>query len=142
MKKSLVFLAFATLPLLSVPLHAQDSKPAAAAGAKQRPPSAERIKALTAALALKPDQEEEIREMIEKNEAPRKKIRADQTIPEEERKGRLKQIAKAEKDQIKAILSPEQKVKWEELQTRNANAKAARGAGAKKSDSGTPGDEQ
>lgn len=128
MKTPILFLMFATVPLLAAPLAAQDSKSTAPAGAKQRPASGERVKALSAALALKPDQEEEIREIIEKNEAPRKKIRADQSIPEEERKGRLKQIAKVEKELIKASLSAEQKVKWDELQAKNAAAKAAAGA--------------
>jgi Spy/CpxP family protein refolding chaperone len=129
MKTPILFLTLALFPLLAAPLHAQDANPAAPA-AKQRPASAERVKTLTKALALKPDQEEELREIVEKNEAPRKKIRADQSIPEEERKGRLKQITKAEKEQIKAILSPEQKTKWEQLQARNAAAKAAGGAKA------------
>jgi len=128
MKTPILFLTFAILPLLPAPLSAQDTKTAVPAGARQRPAAGERVKALSAALALKPDQEEAIREIIEKNEAPRKKIRADPSIPEEERKGRLKQIAKAEKELIKASLSAEQKVKWDELQAKNASAKAAAGA--------------
>jgi len=121
MKTRFLYVALAAAAVFAAPVNGQDPKSAA----PQRPSINERVKMLSVALALKPDQEEEIREIYEKNEAPRKKLRGDETVNAFERKARLQELAKREQEQITAVLAPEQKPKWEELMAKRAARRAA-----------------
>lgn len=130
MQTRLVFLTGAVAAFFLAGAGAQEAKPGAAPAQPQRPAPEERLKVLTGALALTPAQQEKIRDIYEKNEVPRKKLRLDQNLNAEDRRAQLRKLATAEKEEIKTILTAEQKQKWEEAMAKNAANKAKRDAAA------------
>lgn len=124
MQTRLLFITVILAALLAARTDAQEAKPGTAPAAQRRLAPEERLKVLTAALVLTPDQQEKVRDVYEKNEVPRKKLRANQSLSAVDRRVQLRKLSTAEKDEIKAILTPEQKQKWEELMAKNAENKA------------------
>ena len=127
MHTRLLILIVALTAFLVAPAEAQDAKSPAP---QQRLAPEERLKVLTAALALTPTQQEKVRDVYEKNEMPRKKLRLDATLSAEDRRAQLRKLSQAEKEEIKTHLTPEQRQRWDELMAKNAANKAKGDAAA------------
>jgi Spy/CpxP family protein refolding chaperone len=103
---------------------AQDAAPARQ-GRGQLDPAA-RLKLLTERLSLTEDQQAKIKAIYEKNAPLTKDLLAKgrQNLTDEERT-KLREINKAQTDEIDAILTPEQKTKLKELRAAGRPGEAA-----------------
>ncbi|MEA3207561.1 MAG: motif family protein [Chthoniobacter sp.] len=140
MTKHFTLLTLTAAALLAAPaaLRAEDPKPAPP-GAGGRPGSgpdrprldpAERVKMMKEKLGLSDEQAEKVKAVLEKN---REKFAGLKDLKPEERRAKMGEAMAAEREEIGAILTPEQKEKMkEEVAKRREEGGARRG--------GKPGD--
>jgi Spy/CpxP family protein refolding chaperone len=104
---SIAATALLTLPTLSI---AADEKPA---GQRQRMSPEERLKKMTEQLGLSQDQQDKIKAIFEKNAPALKEIfsKGRENLTEED-KTKMRDLLKAQAEDISAVLTPEQKEKW------------------------------
>ncbi|MDB6152236.1 MAG: hypothetical protein JWL90_689 [Chthoniobacteraceae bacterium] len=137
MKKLLPLCILAATGMVALPSAslAQDAA-APARGRAQLDPAA-RLKMMTERLGLTEDQQTKIKAIYEKNAPLTKDLLAKgrQNLTDEE-KTKLRELNKAQSDEIEAILTPEQKEKMKELRAagRPGGAGAPGGAGVAKPD--------
>lgn len=65
-------------------------------------------------LNLTADQENELKALNEDNRMQMDAIKNDAALTDEQRKAKMMELKKAKKEKMQAILTPEQKAKWEE----------------------------
>jgi Spy/CpxP family protein refolding chaperone len=73
------------------------------------------IEMLTKKLDLTPDQVEKIKPIFESRRSQMKALREDTTLAEQDKRAKGKEIMESTNQQIKAILTPDQATKFEEL---------------------------
>lgn len=120
--------ALASLPLI-FEVQAGDEKPASGrpnrpAGAAARPllNPEERLKMLTEKLSLTPAQQEKVRAIYAKNAETLKAMRGDQSLSEDAKRQKFTEMRRAEVQEIRAILTPEQQEKMKTLFRERADA--------------------
>lgn len=124
MKKPLAFVALFTGALiLALPLSAQSDQKGPREGGKGggrgRGPS---IEMLTEQLGLTKDQAEKLKPAFEAQRAKMEALRNDESLSQEDRRSRMRSIREEGDTAIAAVLTAEQKKKWDEL-------RASRGPG-------------
>ena len=120
-----LFSAFAcgAVIALSPALRAQDTStvPAATSPTAAVSPAGEhhhgggQLEKLTKDLSLTPDQVEKIKPILEDRRAKMKALRDDTSVPAAQNKDKMKEIFESSNQQIKAILTPDQATKFEQL---------------------------
>ncbi len=90
---------------------------------------AERLQRMSTALSLTPDQSEKIKAIMETQRPAVDAIRNDNSLSREDRRAKLQELRKTTDPQIEAILTPEQKTKWEELRAQMGNRQGGGGNG-------------
>jgi Spy/CpxP family protein refolding chaperone len=127
MKKPLSYLALVTgAVLLALPLATAQSEPKGppreggkGGGGRGRGPS---IEMLVEQLSLSKEQAEKLKPVLEAQRAKMEALRADESLSQDDRRARMRSIREEGDAAIGAVLTPEQKKKWEE-------ARANRGPG-------------
>ena len=84
---------------------------------------------MSTALSLTPDQSEKIKAIMETQRPAVDAIRNDNSLSREDRRAKLQELRKTTDPQIEAILTPEQKTKWEELRAQMGNRQGGGGNG-------------
>ena len=131
MKKLLTLCTIlATAALMGIPntLLAADEKPEAPKGGRPARGPEARLKTMTEKLGLNEEQQGKIKAIYEKNEPKLKELQAKgrQNLTEEDRT-KLRELMKAQSEEVAAVLTPEQKEKMKELRTEGGRARGGRG---------------
>ena len=118
---------------------ALENKPGIGAPTKEAPKDwvAERANSLKEKLGLSDEQTEKVKEILASQREQMKALKSDTTLTEEQRKEKAREIEKAALDAISAILTPEQKAKWEEMKKSEQKGKEKKAGG-----DGAPGKEK
>lgn len=115
-----------------------DSAPGGGGGPRQRgggggrsgaDRGAERLQRLETALSLTPEQSEKIKAIFEAQRPAMDAIRNDNSLSREDRRAKMQELRKTSEPEIEAVLTPEQKTKWEELRSQMANRPGGGGPG-------------
>ena len=101
-------------------------QPGATVDAAQR--ANERFDQMKTALGLSEEQAQKARAIIDQQSASMQAMRSDQSLSREQRQEKMTESRNAVASQIGAILTPEQKPKWEELQKKREAERAERRA--------------
>lgn len=141
MKKLLTILTITAVGLVAVPslTQAEDAKPAAPAGDKPAPGGpggrgqfdpAARLKLMTEKLGLTQEQQDKIKAIYEKNAPAMKDLMAKgrENLTEEDRT-KMRELGKAQNDEIDALLTPEQKEKRKEMRPAGRRGEGKPGEG-------------
>ncbi|MGV3532760.1 MAG: hypothetical protein ACO1QR_10355 [Chthoniobacteraceae bacterium] len=105
-----------TIPLLSLAFAsasfaAEEPKPAATG-----PISAERqLEMLTEALTLTPEQSAKIKPILDRDREKARELRADTALSAEDRRTKRRELSRARMEEIRAVLTPEQQTKLNEV---------------------------
>jgi len=114
MKK--VFFAVCCAVLLAGIVSAQNApNPPTAPGGERgaRQTLDQRVNALAERLGLTDEQKAKVKEIYEKQQKDMQALRSDTTLTGDARRTKMGEIMKATNDAIAALLTPEQKTKWE-----------------------------
>jgi periplasmic protein CpxP/Spy len=87
-----------------------------------------RLEQMKADLALTDDQAQKIRAIMDQQMAAMQAMRSDQSMTREQRQAKFAESRQAIGAQIEALLTPEQKPKWEELKKKREAEMAQRSA--------------
>ena len=109
----IVTIATASLLVTSTIVFAEDEKPEAPASGARAP--GERLKALTEKLGLTEEQQGKIKDIFAKNMPNAKALREDTALSQEDRRAKMMELRKAEAEEIRAVLTPEQQEKMKEM---------------------------
>ena len=127
MKKLLTVLTLTLGGLLIVPMQSQaeDAKPAAGERGKEGA-RRDRVAMMKENLGLTDEQVAKIKPIVEADREKMKALREDSALTADQKKEKFAELFKAQSEQIKPILTPEQQEKWKEqlakMQERRANA--------------------
>ena len=126
MKKLLPILILTATGLLALPaaIQAEDPKPGGPGGEKRGPGGPggagrmnpeERLKMMTEKLGLSQDQQDKIKAVMEKGAPQMKELMAKgrENLSEED-KTKVRELMKAQMEEVNAVLTPEQLAKWKE----------------------------
>ena len=114
--------AITALIATSASIFAEDEKPKAPEGQRAHAPG-ERLKALTEKLGLTEEQQGKIKEIFAKNMPKAKALREDTALSQEDKRAKMMELRKAEAEEIRAVLTPEQQEKMKELRKEGKGAK-------------------
>ena len=115
-------LAFSGALLFAMPVIAQDTTPAQGPppGGRTRPSPAEmqerRLKMLTQKLNLSSDQQTQVKAILDDAASQMKTLSDDTSISQADKRAKAREVAKASDDKIRALLTDEQKPKYDEMQ--------------------------
>jgi periplasmic protein CpxP/Spy len=128
MNKFILTLSVAAFAASTLTLTAQDKpKGEGRAGGGQRFSPEERLKRMTEMLSLTQEQQDKVKAIMEEG---RTKFAALREAPEAERREKGQALMKEQTEQIGAVLTPEQKTKWEaEMAKRRAEGGGQRPEG-------------
>lgn len=113
-----------------------DSRPGGNADAAQR--ANERFDQMKVELGLTDEQAQKARVIMDQQFALMQSLRADQSLDREQRQAKLAEFRKAIASQIEALLTPEQKPKWEELEKKREAERAERRTNRPQQGAGSP----
>jgi Spy/CpxP family protein refolding chaperone len=110
MKKSLLTLALAVTSFVSLPTLAS------AQDADRRGPRTpeEQLKAMKENLKLSDEQVEKLKPVLAKNQEKVKALREDQSLSQDDRRTKMRELYQGMEEELKPILTPEQQTKWKE----------------------------
>lgn len=113
MKKLPIVITVAALALVAAPslVSAQDANQGGRRG--QRTPE-EQVKAMKETLKLSDEQAEKVKAVFAKNQEKLKALREDQSLSQEDRRTKMRDIFQGIEEELKPILTPEQMTKWKE----------------------------
>ncbi|MHA3774734.1 hypothetical protein ACXR0O_24695 [Verrucomicrobiota bacterium sgz303538] len=113
MKKLPIVITVAALALVAAPslVSAQDANQGARRG--QRTPE-EQVKAMKETLKLSDEQAEKVKAVFAKNQEKMKALREDQSLSQEDRRTKMREMFQSIEEELKPILTPEQMTKWKE----------------------------
>ena len=114
--------ALAALIATSASVFAEDEKPKAPERPAARAPG-ERLKMLTEKLGLTEEQQGKIKEIFAKNMPKAKEVREDAALSQEDKRAKMMELRKAEAEEIRAVLTPEQQEKMKALRKEGRPAK-------------------
>lgn len=113
-------LAFGGAMLCAVPAKAQDTAPATPPGGGMGPRGGmmgeHRIEMLTQKLNLTPDQVTQIKAIDDDTMKQAQAVRADTSLSQQDRRGKMMDIHKTSEDKIRGLLTDDQKTKYDALQ--------------------------
>ena len=112
--------AITALIATSVSVFAEDEKPKAEGPARG---AGERLKTLTEKLGLTEEQQGKIKEIFAKNVPKAKALREDTALSQEDKRAKMMELRKAEAEEIRAVLTPEQQEKMKALRKEGKPAK-------------------
>ncbi|HRE80937.1 MAG TPA: Spy/CpxP family protein refolding chaperone [Opitutaceae bacterium] len=105
-------------------LHAQDGK------GKGGGPG-DRLKMMSEALALTDAQKEKVKAIVADEAAAMKALRDDTSVAEDARRGKMREIRQAHAAKIRAVLTPEQQAKFDEMGAKMGGGKGGGKKGKK-----------
>jgi Spy/CpxP family protein refolding chaperone len=85
------------------------------AAGRQMPTSAQRLQRMTDALNLTSDQQEKIKPILDSESQQMQQLRSDSSLSQQDRRSKMMQIRQGSHDQIKAILTPDQLQKFDQM---------------------------
>ena len=106
--------AITALIATSTSIFAEDEKPKAERPASARGP-AERLKTLTEKLGLSEEQQGKIKTIFATNAPKAKALREDAALSQEDKRAKMGELRKAEAEEIRAVLTPEQQEKMKAM---------------------------
>ena len=113
--------AITALIATSVSVFAEDEKPKAERPAARG--AGERLKTMTEKLGLTEEQQGKIKEIFAKNAPKAKELRDDAALSQEDKRAKMMELRKAEAEEIRAVLTPEQQEKMKALRKEGKAAK-------------------
>ena len=116
-------LAAAGLIVTATSAFAENKKPKAARAGHT---PGERLKAMTENLGLTEEQQGKLKAIFEQNRPKAKELRADTALSKEDKRAKMIELRKAEIQEIRAVLTPEQQEKMKEMRAARKGPKAAR----------------
>ena len=120
MKITTTLLTLAFAALLAVPsLQAQDAKPGERRGGGRQDP-AERLKMMKEGLALTDEQSKKVEAVLAKTQEKSKELRDNKDLAQEDRRAKMGELRKAEAEELKGILTPEQQEKAKKMREERA----------------------
>ncbi len=78
-----------------------------------------RTKRLTKELNLTSDQQSKVLDILKSTQSKMQDLRADSSVPPEDRRPKMMEIHKASDDQIRALLDSDQQKKWDAMQSKH-----------------------
>jgi Spy/CpxP family protein refolding chaperone len=121
MKKFLITLS-AVIAVSATPVLAQNDQPKPEAGREGRAAGRmnpeERLKMMTSSLGLTQEQQDKIKAVMDGNKDAYAKIRE---LPQDERRAKMQEVMKTEREKITAILTPEQQEKYKAAMASRGN---------------------
>ena len=113
MKNTLLTLTIIALASLAVPsfTHAEDAKEAK--GVRWTPE--ERLKNMKEQLGLTDEQTAQVKVVLDKRAEERRAIREDKALSQDDRRSKMQELRKADVEEMKGILTPEQQEKMKEM---------------------------
>jgi protein CpxP len=131
-------LALCTTALSALPVMAQDPAPAATQD-QAGPPNAghrgagqreeHQVEFLTKKLNLTPDQVTQVKAIDDDSRTQLMALRQDSTTPQADKRAKMMDIHKASQDKIRAVLTDDQKTKYDALQAQMRERRESRQAG-------------
>jgi periplasmic protein CpxP/Spy len=114
-------LAFSGAMLFALPMMAQDTTPAqgppaGGRGTRGAEMQERRLKMLTQKLNLTPDQVTQVKAIQDDTANQMRTLRDDTSMSQTDKRAKMKEIAKASDDKTRALLTPDQQTKYDELQ--------------------------
>jgi len=82
---------------------------------RKAPTIQQRVDRMSSELNLNDEQKTKVTALLEKQGKERRELFADNTLPREERRDKMRALMESENKQLKAILTPEQFEKWQKL---------------------------
>lgn len=76
---------------------------------------ADRVKAIAAELKLTPEQQEKLRPILQEEGQKAVEIFRDTNLSREAKMAKIKEVREANREKVKAILTPEQLVQWDKM---------------------------
>jgi Spy/CpxP family protein refolding chaperone len=125
-------LALCTTTLCVAPMMAQETAPTAPTGQTRGGPGqkGDRVAMLTKKLNLTPDQVTQVTAIDDDSRTQMRAVRSDTSLSQDDRRSKMREIGKASQDKIRAVLTDEQKTKYDALQAEmKAKAQARRQQG-------------
>ena len=110
----------------SISVFAEDEKPKAPETPAAKGGPGERLKVMSEKLGLTEDQKEKVKAIFEKNMPKLKELRADTALSQEDKRAKMMEIRKAEAQEIRALLTPEQQEKMKEMRAAAKGPKAGK----------------
>ena len=143
MKRLLPLLTLTVAGLLAVPSLLAEDKPATEPGKRPggaegrggagRMDAAERLKTMTEKLSLTQEQQDKIKAIYEKNAAQFKELVAKgRDNLSDEDKAKLRDVMKAQQEQVNALLTPEQQEKFKAMRPTGGGPRGERKPGGEK----------
>ena len=132
-----VLLALCTTALSALPARAQD--PASAPAQDQAAPpngghrgagrEEHQVEFLTKKLSLTPDQVTQVKAIDDDSRTQMMALRQDTTTPQADKRAKMMEIHKASQDKIRAVLTDDQKTKYDALQAQMKERRESRDGG-------------
>ena len=79
---------------------------------------AKRTKMLTKRLNLTADQQPKVLDILKSEQSQMQSLHSDTSLSQDDRRSKMMDIHKSTRDQIRAILDPDQQKQWDEMQSR------------------------
>jgi len=92
----------------------------------------QRLKMMTEKLGLTTEQQEKIKAVFEKGKAEREALKPAGEKPTEEEREKIRASMKAHREEIDAILTPEQREKMKEMREKRKDERGGRGPGGER----------
>ena len=125
-------LALCTSALCTMPMIAQDTTPPAApqgqTGRGPGGPRGNQVEMLTKKLNLTPDQVTQVKAIDDDSRTQAMAVRNDTSLSEADRRTKMMDIRKASQDKIRAVLTDDQKTKYDEMQAKAKERRQGGGA--------------
>jgi Spy/CpxP family protein refolding chaperone len=106
--------------LVAPSLQAQDAKPGDRPRGGGRQDPAERLKMMKEQLSLTDEQTKKVEAVFAKNQDKYKEVRENKDLSQEDRRAKMAELRKAEAEEMKGILTPEQQEKAKKLREERA----------------------
>ncbi len=119
--------AAAAILATSITAFAADEKPKAPdapEAARAKHAAGDRLKEMTEKLALTEEQQGKLKEVFAKYAPKAQEVRKDTALSQEDKRAKMTEIRKSETEEIRALLTPEQKEKMKEMRGAGKGKKA------------------
>lgn len=129
-------IALAGACTLSFSALAEDAKPAADGGAgagrgrRQQESPEERVNHMKETLGLTDDQSAKLLAIFQKSRESGKALREDTATPQDQKRAKFEELMKSTREEVAAVLTPEQKQKFEAEMAKRRAERGAQGGGA------------
>ncbi len=97
-----------------------------------------RLDHMSKMLSLTDDQKAKIKPILDNSQQEMKQLRSDTSIQPQDRRAKAEQIHKQTMDEVRAVLTPDQQKKLDEMQQKRMARRGGHGKGAKQGSQTTP----